>query len=130
LKQLIVKLRNNKVSHGLQEQYQDHPVGKSLRVFCVSNTIYEENREKTVATALPYLELSGILELRRYCIGVVAQSRLQAIQTFIKDEILALIGSVELWVKAGFGDSSTESKQRVLDAVSIMRKELDEVRSF
>jgi hypothetical protein len=130
LKQLIGSLRNDKVSRGLKEQYRNHPVAGSLRVFCVSNKVYEDYREKAANIALPYLDFSGILELRRYCIGVVAQSRLQAIQSFIKDKIPALIGSVELWVEAGAGDASAEDKQQVLDAVSTMQQRLEKVRNF
>jgi hypothetical protein len=129
LKRFIVKLRNDKVSCRLREEYRNHPLATSLGIFCVSNTTYRDNREKAASIALPYLRFSGILELRCYCIGLVAQSRLQATQTFIKDMIPALIGSVELWVEAGSGNASAESKQQVLDAVSAMQQELDKVRN-
>jgi hypothetical protein len=129
LKRFIVKLRNDKVSRRLREEYRNHPVASSLRIFCVSNNIYWDNREKPPDVALPYLNFSGILELRRYCIGVVAQSRLDATRKFIKDEIPALLGSIELWVDAGSGSASAESKQRILDAVHAMQLEMDKVRS-
>jgi hypothetical protein len=129
LQRFVVRLRNDKVSRRLREEYRNHPIATSLGIFCVSNTVYWDNREKAANMFLPYLRFSGILELRSYCIGVVAHSRLQATQKFIKDEIPALIGSVELWVEAGSGNASAESKQRVLDAVSAMQQELDKVRS-
>ncbi|KAF2026367.1 hypothetical protein EK21DRAFT_115930 [Setomelanomma holmii] len=129
LKRFIVGLRNDKVSRRLREEYRNHPIATSLGIFCVSNKIYWDNREKAPDIALPYLRLSGILELRCYCIGVVAQSRLQATQTFIKDEIPAFIGSVELWVESGSGNASAESKQRVLDDVSAIQQELDKLMS-
>jgi hypothetical protein len=130
LKRHVVKLRNDKVSQGLREEYRNHSITDSLGIFCVSNKDYWDNREKSLRIALPCLQASGILELRRYCIGVVAQSRLQAIQTFIKDELPALIGSVELWVEAGSGNANAESKQRVLDAADKIQQELTKVCSF
>jgi hypothetical protein len=130
LKRFIVTLRNDKVSCSLRQAYRNHPVATSLRVFCISNNVYWDNREKPSDVALPYLNFSGIVDLRRYCIGVVAQSRLEAIRNFIKDAIPALLGSIELWVNAGCGNASAERKQRVLDAVAAMQQELDEVRSF
>jgi hypothetical protein len=129
LKRFIVTLRNDKVSHGLREEYHDYLIATSLSIFCVSNAMYWENREKSADIALPHLRFSGILELRRYCISIVAESRLQATQTFIQEAIPTLIGSVQLWVEAGSGDASAESKQRVLDAVSTIQHELDKVRS-
>ncbi|RYP50632.1 hypothetical protein DL768_003914 [Monosporascus sp. mg162] len=125
----IVKLRNDKVSDRLREEYRNHPIATTLKIFCVSNKIYWENREKPATAALPYLKMSGILELRRYCIGIVAESRLRATREFIKDEIPAFLGSVELWVEAGSGNASAERKQRILDAVSAVQRELDELTS-
>lgn len=126
----IVKLRNDKVSDRLQEEYRNHPIATTLKTFCVSNKIYWDHRDKPATAALPYLKLSGILELRRYCVGIVAESHLRATREFIKDEIPALLGSVELWVEAGSGNASAERKQQILDAVSAIHRELDEVRSL
>ncbi|RYP01347.1 hypothetical protein DL765_010864 [Monosporascus sp. GIB2] len=125
----IVQLRNDKVSDGLREEYRNHPIARTLKTFCVSNKIYWENREKPATAASPYLKLSGILDLRRYCIGIVAESRLRATREFIKDEIPAFLGSVELWVEAGSGNASAERRQRILDAVSAVQRELDELTS-
>lgn len=126
----IIKLRNDKVSNRLRGEYRNHPVATTLKIFCVSNKIYWENREKPAAVALPYLKLSGMLELRRYCIGIVAESHLRATREFIKDEIPAFLGSVELWVDAGSGNASAERKQQILDAVFAIQQELDEVSSL
>jgi hypothetical protein len=128
LKCFIVELRNNKVSLDLRQQYCNGPIATSLSIFCVSNSTYWDNRKKPSDVALPCLEFSGIIDLRRYCIGVVAQSRLEATRKFIKDEIPALLGSIELWIDAGSRNASAESKQKVLDAVAGMQTELDKVR--
>jgi hypothetical protein len=129
LQRFIVQLRNNKVTHELRQNYRNYPVAALLRIFCVSNTVYWDHREKAAEVALPFLDFSGIIELRRYCIGIVGQSRLQAIRTFIKDDIPALIGSMELWVEVGSGSASAESKQRILDAVAAIQLNFDQVRS-
>lgn len=125
----IVKLRNNKVSKGLREAYSAHPIAKELKIFCVSNKMYWDNREKPASAALPYLRFSGIIELRRYCIGIVAHSRLRTTKDFIKNQIPAFLGSVRLWIEAGTGNASAESKQRILDAIAAMQLEIDELMS-
>ncbi|KAK2766946.1 hypothetical protein FQN54_006261 [Arachnomyces sp. PD_36] len=129
LRCFIMKLRNDKVTHGLQKEYGKRPNVTALQIFCVSNTMYRDNREKPATAALPYLKLSGILELRRHCIGIVAESRLRATRTFIREDIPALLGSVELWVEVGSGNASAERKQRVLDAVAEIQREVDELTS-
>jgi hypothetical protein len=68
--------------------------------------------------------------LRRYCIGIVAESRLSATKRFIKDGIPAFLGSVELWIQAGSGNASAERKQEILDAVSDIHQKLDEVSTL
>lgn len=129
LQRFIVQLRNNKVTQELRQNYCNYPAAALLRIFCVSNPVYEDHREEPIKVALPYLKSSGIIELRRYCIGIVGQNRLQAIRTFIKDDIPALIGSIELWAEAGSGNASAESKQRILDTVAAIQLSFDQVRS-
>ncbi|KAH8732134.1 hypothetical protein GQ44DRAFT_767167 [Phaeosphaeriaceae sp. PMI808] len=124
LKSHVIKLRNDKVAHGLLEEYRGHRIATTLKTFCVSNNLYWDHRGKPAIASLPYLKLSGILELRRYCIGIVAESRLRATKGFISDEIPAFLGSVELWVQAGSGNANAERKQQILNAVSDMEHEL------
>jgi hypothetical protein len=124
----IIELRNDKVSSRLREQYRDHPIAATLQTFCVSNKIYWDHREKPVATSTAYLNLSGIIELRKYCIGIVADSQLRATTEFINNQVPAFLGSVELWVGAGSGNANAERKQQILDAVSTVQEALDEVR--
>lgn len=130
LRRFIVKKRNEGVSSGLKRQYKNHPAARLLKTFCVSNKMYWDQREKRATIARPYLELSGILELRRYCIGIVAESHLRAMKAFVKDEIPALLGSIELWVEAGSGNITAERKQQILNVISAIERELDEVCSF
>lgn len=92
--------------------------------------MYSKERERPAQRALPFLTLSGILELRRYCIGLVAESHLRATTEYIKDEIPALLGSIELWIQAGSGDVNAERKEKILDAVSVIQRQLDGVSTF
>ena len=92
--------------------------------------MYSQERERPAQKALPFHTLSGILELWRYCIGIVAESNLRATTEYMKDEIPALLGSIELWIQAGSGDVNAERKQQILDTVSGIQRELDGVSSF
>lgn len=76
---------------------------------------------------MPYLTMSAIMELRQYCIGIVANGRLRVTKEFINDQVPAFLGSVELWVEAGVGNASAERKQRILHAVSAVQQALEEV---
>ncbi|KUL85849.1 hypothetical protein ZTR_07402 [Talaromyces verruculosus] len=125
----IITFRNCKVSSELKNRYRSYPGGNHLQTFCVSNTMYSQERERPAQRALPFLTLSGILELRGYCIGIVAESNLRATTEYFKDEIPALLGSIELWIQAGSGDVNAERKQQILDTVSGVQRELDGLTS-
>jgi GTPase SAR1 family protein len=123
----LMRLRNGKVSDGLRKEHQSHPYATTMRTFCVSNEIYRNNWEKPMTAALPHINLSGIPELRRYCIGIVAESHLRATREFVQEEIPAFLDSVRLWVEAGSGRASSERRKQICDAVSAIQGELDEV---
>jgi hypothetical protein len=127
LRQHIITVRNNKVSKRLRTDYRNHPAGQGLKIFCVSNSLYRDFRDKPVSVSLPSLQLSGIMELRCYCIGIVAESHLRATAEYIRDQIPALFGSVELWVQAGSRNASAERKQQILEAMSAIQHQLDKV---
>lgn len=129
LKRHIITYRNLQVSKKLQSIYGNQASGAMLPVFCVSKVMYWAHRQKPAEESGPYLELSGILGLRRYCIGIVAESHMRAAVSYIKDEIPAFLGSVELWIQAGLGDRSSEGKQQIIDTISMVQQELDEVRA-
>ena len=121
LKHHIINLRNRSVSNVLRLKY------RGSKIFCISNNLYHDNRHEPEKIAMPFLQLSGILQLRRYCIGIVARSRLHATQDFIGDQIPAFLGSVMLWVEAGSGNASAKAKQQTLDAVSAIQSEMRQV---
>lgn len=129
LLRLVTELRNAKVSKQLLEQYQDDGLAAKLKVFCVSNKTYRDYRNKPLTNARPYIATSGIVELRKHCIQIVAQSRLSAVKELIKDRVPALLDSVQLWVDAGSPSRTTETKQKTLAMVAEVQQALEEVRS-
>lgn len=90
--------------------------------------MYWQERDKPAQRALPFLELSGIIELRRYCIGMVAESHLGETVQYINGDIPVLLDSAQIWVDASLGDASAERKQQILDIVSAIQRELDMVK--
>jgi hypothetical protein len=127
-KQHIILLRNTDVEQSLRQTYRNHAAGARLNISCVSNTLYEDNRQAPAEDAQPFLQLSGIPALRRHCIGIVADSHLQATVEYIKNEVPAFVGSVELWLQAGSGTASVERKEQILSAVDAIQTRLDEAR--
>ncbi|KAH7132060.1 hypothetical protein B0J11DRAFT_548073 [Dendryphion nanum] len=97
LKRHLMKLRNSKVTAELRTRYQTPADKEALNIFCVSNTLYWDNRNRSKQAALSTIDLSGIPSVRRYCIGIVADNHLKATVEYIKNEIPALLGSIELW---------------------------------
>ena len=126
----LITYRNSVVTAKLQEDYQKYAGEEPLKVFCVSNPIYENNRDKPIGSSLPLLELSGIIDLRRHCVGVVADSHLRATVEYIKVEIPSFVSSVELWTQAGSENGSAEKKDMILKAVAAVQQELDKVSSI
>ncbi|KAH9883404.1 hypothetical protein F4778DRAFT_801988 [Xylariomycetidae sp. FL2044] len=117
LKKFIMETRNGEIKAKLLRLYGPVIPGNELRVFCVSNK-YWENREKPKDIALPKLELSGIIELRKHCISIVAESQLRAARTFIRDGIPALLGDLDLWVQSGASDADAERKRLVRETLN------------
>lgn len=117
------------VTQSLQRTYQDQITGSALKVFCVSNTEYWVLRQKPKEEALPVLRLSGILDVRKNCISIVAESQLCAATEYVKNTIPALLGSIELWVQSGSGSANAERKRDIRNVLDRMRSELDGVSS-
>ncbi len=116
-----MRTRNGIVADTLRRKYyQDQPEGSTVPVFCASNTMYWEHRENPKEQATPYLLLSGIPELRKHCIAIVAESQLRAARRYMANDIPAHIGAVQLWIQSGAGSITGEQKAAV-------RQVLDEV---
>jgi hypothetical protein len=70
---------------------------------------------------------SGILALRKYCIGIVAESHLRAAINYVENQVPALLGSVQLWIDAGSGTASVEGKEKLLEVVEEAQRDFDKV---
>jgi hypothetical protein len=130
LKSYLITTRNQKVTDALRASYQNRIPGGNLPVFCVSNLEYWEHRTRPKEEALPFLRLSGILQVRKYCLSIVAESQLCAAIEYMTDAIPALLGSVELWVQSGSGSLSAERKQAMRNTLEEIQCALDTVSSF
>ncbi|TID05081.1 Nuclear GTPase SLIP-GC [Colletotrichum higginsianum] len=120
LKKYLIETRNTDIISKLQTQYGDAVPARTLQVFCVSNTEYWAKRSMPRDDALPSLELSCILDLRKHCLSIVADTQLEAAKQFVVNDIPALVGDVALWVQSGAGSTDAEHKRAV-------RETLDEV---
>lgn len=90
--------------------------GNQTRIFCVSNRLYTDHREMDLEQANQYLELSGIKELRRYCQSVPADAQLRATESFLQNQLPAILGSITLWASAS-ADAVTVSRAETLRGV-------------
>lgn len=124
---LVIRLRNHKVSETTQRQYNDHRTAATTKSFCVSNALYWKHRERPLTSSKSYLVMSGIFELRQYCIGIFADIKFRATTEYIKDQVPAFLGSVQLWVDVGSGNANAERKQYMLDKVGRLQQNLREV---
>lgn len=113
----------------LNGQYENRVPCGSLRVFCVSNTDYWEHRDFPKDDALPLLQLSGILAIRKHCISMVATSQLRIATKYIRDSIPAILGDVALWVESGAKSVSAERKEALRETVNTLEARLKGVNT-
>lgn len=128
LKEFLITTRNRDVEAKLQHRYHTLIAGNALRVFCISNSEYWDQRGLPRDDALPCLHLSGIIGLRRHCIAIVAHSQLRAAAQYIRDDVPALLGDADLWVQSGAGSADAERKQLVIQALDMVKDRLNRVR--
>lgn len=107
---LLVEIRNTAVIAKLSAKHRKPESEKFPEVFCVSNYLYKDNRSETGPVDLAAIRLSGIPHLRRYCIGIIAESHYRISRQLIDHELPAFLGSVELWVNSGGGNVTLEQQ--------------------
>jgi len=95
-----------------------------LKVFCVSNADYWEHRASPKDDALPFLQLSGILSVRKHCISMVASSHLRAAMKYLNDDIPVFLGDIELWVQSGAGSVDAERREEIRQTLSTVEASL------
>lgn len=67
---------------------------------------------------LDWLALSGIIALRRHCLGLTAEGQLRALETYVGKAVPRLLAQAGLWVHAGEGDAGEERKTAVRAALA------------
>ncbi|EXF77774.1 hypothetical protein CFIO01_03095, partial [Colletotrichum fioriniae PJ7] len=112
----------------LRRTYKDKIPDGNLALFCVSNIIYWDERHQPRDVALPSLQLSGILALRKHCLGIVADSQLSIAKRYIDNDIPAILGEAALWVESGAGSASAEQKRQIRDTLNSIEFRLKRVR--
>ncbi|KAK1475314.1 hypothetical protein CABS01_03591, partial [Colletotrichum abscissum] len=124
LKEYLIKTRNAIVTRQLRTAYEDKIAGGNLAVFCVSNILYWDERHKPRDVALPSLQLSGILALRKHCLGIIADSQLSIAKRYIDNDIPAMLGEAALWVESGAGSTGAEQKLHIRDTLNLIESRL------
>jgi hypothetical protein len=127
LKAYLVNMRNSSVTRQLDKAYGPRVSGGRLHSFCVSNKDYWDNRAHSKEQALPFLQLSGIIALRKHCLAIVADSQLRILTTYVRDRIPALLGDVELWVQSGACSAGAEQKRAVRESLNAVETQLKQV---
>ncbi|KAM6517873.1 hypothetical protein FSOLCH5_006643 [Fusarium solani] len=120
LKQYLVTTRNSFVTRELRIKYNERVTADEIKIFCVSNKDYWHYRDEAKAKSARYLQLSGILQVRKHCISIVANSQRGIATRYIKDQIPAFLAQADLWVQSGARTASEERREtlcRTLDDV-------------
>lgn len=125
-----MRTRNTIVSEALKRQYNHRVPGATLKVFCVSNQDYRDHRWVPREAALPYLNLSGIIEFRQFCVSIVSESQHRAAQLYMKDRIPGLLGQIDLWVQTSLGGGASVLRPAIRQALDTLESRLESVCSL
>lgn len=125
LKQYLITNRNQIITDSLNTTYAGRVTPS--RVFCVSNTIYWQNRTARKSEAKRHLDLSGILQVRKHCISIVANNQRRIATQYMKDQIPALLADIELWVQSGARTASEERREALCQTLDSVERRLRKV---
>lgn len=123
LKKFLVERRNSQVATELINKYAEEVHMDDFNVFCVSAQDYWKQRYEEQTLAERRLELSGIVNLRRYCYSIPAEAQFEAATAFVENDVPALLGSLRQWAVGG---ADEVSKEKVEEIRQVM-KNLEEV---
>ncbi|KAH0425848.1 hypothetical protein CcaCcLH18_10717 [Colletotrichum camelliae] len=126
LKTFLIETRNADVTKKLQASYRNKVRGGVVHVFCISNTEYWSKAMLPKDEAIPSLQLSGIIALRKHCLSIIADSQLRLATKFVTNDIPALLGETGLWVESGAGSASAEQKSAVRKTLENIERQLRE----
>lgn len=125
LKQYLIQTRNSQVTAELETEYRKEVPGGNLRVFCAGNELYWTHRNTIPKEkAVPLLQLSGILAIRRHCMSVVSDSQLRIATGYLRGDIPSLLSLVQLWVQSGAGSAAAEQRENIRSALNAFEARL------
>ena len=130
LNKYLITTRNRHVTTALESKYKDKLPDNELKVFCVDNIMYQEHRNSPRDAALPFLLLSGILDVRKHCIAMMANTQLRSARKYINNDIPALLGGIDLWVQSGAGTLDAERREVIRDTLNVLEARLNRVRHY
>jgi hypothetical protein len=106
--ELLIRARNKEVKTNLQAIYSEHFLPKQMPVFCIDNSLYQTQK------SLQAVEVSGIPDLRRYCLSLPGRALFRSADTFLETHLPALINSLKIWLEAA-RNAGTRSLSNVID---------------
>ncbi|TQV95586.1 tat pathway signal sequence [Cordyceps javanica] len=113
LLRFLVQTRNGDIVTQLSTAYRAANTNTATNVFCVSNTLYSKRRNARLSAALPFLQLSGIIELRRHCISIVSANQHREASVFVKTDVPKLLADIGLWAQSGVDTLDGERRAAV-----------------
>ncbi|KAF2680709.1 hypothetical protein K458DRAFT_311139 [Lentithecium fluviatile CBS 122367] len=123
LKQFLVERRNGQVANQLIDKYAEHAKMGDLKIFCVSSSDYWEHRHDEHQKAIPRLDLSGIVDLRRYCHSVAAEVQFEEATAFLEHDVPAFLSSLKQWA---IGDSERLTAEKA-EEIRLVTKNLEAI---
>ncbi|KAM0427908.1 hypothetical protein ACHAPT_007367 [Fusarium lateritium] len=124
LKAYLVTTRNAFVTRELRDKYNSRVATDEIKIFCVSNKDYWDHREQPKTKSTRFLQLSGIFQVRKHCISIVANSQRRIATRYIKDQIPAFLAQVDLWVQSGARTASEERREALCRRLDNVERQL------
>jgi hypothetical protein len=107
--ELLIRARNSEVKGNLQAKYSKDFSPRHMPVFCIDNAYYQEQEIPQA------VDLSGIPDLRRYCLSLPGRALFRSADTFLKSRLPALVNSLDIWLDAAH-NAGTQSMSNIVDA--------------
>jgi len=108
-------------------KYIHEAPGANIRVFCVGNDDYTKHRGEPRNVAFRYLILSGIINLRRFCVSIMSESQHRAALLYMHNRIPDLVAKVDLWVQKHAEGEDSVLRPAVRNIVDTLHTRLNTV---
>jgi hypothetical protein len=94
MNELLIRARNKQVKGNLQAKYSQDFWPRPMPVFCIDNAYYQEQEFPQA------VDLSGIPDLRRYCLSLPGRALFRSADAFLETRLPALANSLDIWLDA------------------------------